>query len=74
MVNWLPRCCCDRKLLSNGQFFSTRWVSLAGPGVKEPKIISTSLGADVTEIIEGELGATLGESRVINGSVLTGKS
>ena len=61
------------KLLSSGQFYSTRWVSLAGPGVKEPKIISTSLGADVSEIIEGELKATLGESRVINGSVLTGK-
>lgn len=61
------------KLLSNGQFFSTRWVSLAGPGVKEPKIISTLLGADVTELIDGELKATIGESRVINGSVLTGK-
>jgi Na+-transporting NADH:ubiquinone oxidoreductase subunit A len=61
------------KLIASGKFYSTRWISLAGPGVKEPKIVSTALGADISEIIEGELKSTIGESRVINGSVLTGK-
>jgi Na+-transporting NADH:ubiquinone oxidoreductase subunit A len=61
------------KLISTGRFFAQRWTSLAGPGVKEPKIISTNLGADITEIIAGELKSTVEESRVINGSVLTGK-
>lgn len=61
------------KLLSSGEYFSTRWFSLAGPGVKEPKIISTDLGANIEELLAGELKSTYEETRVINGSVLTGK-
>tara|TARA_B100000927_G_scaffold276036_1_gene256492 strand:- start:164 stop:1513 length:1350 start_codon:yes stop_codon:yes gene_type:complete len=61
------------KLIASGKYFSTRWFSLAGPGVKEPKIIISKLGSNIGEILEGELKSTYSETRVINGSVLTGK-
>ncbi|PID64921.1 MAG: NADH:ubiquinone reductase (Na(+)-transporting) subunit A [Gammaproteobacteria bacterium] len=69
------------KLFTTGKVYTKRWISLAGPAVKEPRIIVTERGADITELVDGELkapetqaGSTKqGVHRVISGSVLSGR-
>ncbi len=69
------------KLFTTGKIYTKRWISLAGPAVKEPRIVVTERGADITELVDGELkapealaGSTKqGENRVISGSVLSGR-
>ena len=56
--------------LSTGKLDVTRVVSFAGPGVKEPRLLRTRMGASVTELTEG--GLKDGEIRVISGSILAG--
>ena len=46
-------------------------VSLAGPGVENPRLLRTRLGANLTELVAGEL--LEGDQRVISGSVLSGR-
>lgn len=58
-------------LFSTGQLDPVRHVSLAGPVVNKPRIISTRLGASLDELTAGELAP--GENRVISGSVLGGR-
>lgn len=64
-------------VLAIGRFFTTghldveRIVSLAGPMVARPRLLRTRLGADVEELVRGELHA--GACRVISGSVLSGR-
>lgn len=48
-----------------------RVVSLAGPQVRRPHLIRTRLGADVDELVRGEL--LPGECRVVSGSPLSGR-
>jgi Na+-transporting NADH:ubiquinone oxidoreductase subunit A len=55
-----------------GELFNERVVSLAGPGVRTPRLIKTVLGASLDELTAGELGE--GELRVISGSVLAGRA
>ena len=63
-------------LLAVGAFFQTgrlspqRIISLAGPSVRQPRLVRTRLGASIDELTSGELNP--GENRVISGSVLTG--
>jgi Na+-transporting NADH:ubiquinone oxidoreductase subunit A len=57
-------------LFSTGKLNTERIVSLAGPGVKNPRLIRTRLGGSVSDIIEGELKE--GDNRVISGSVFSG--
>ena len=45
-------------------------VSLGGPMVKKPRLLTTRLGAHTSELIRGELEA--GNVRVVSGSVLNG--
>jgi Na+-transporting NADH:ubiquinone oxidoreductase subunit A len=45
-------------------------ISLAGPAVRDPRLIRTRLGASIDQLVEGELAE--GENRVISGSVLNG--
>ena len=59
-------------LFQTGQLDSRRVISLAGPGVKQPRLLRTVLGASIPELIAGEL--TDGELRVISGSVLSGRA
>ena len=47
-----------------------RVISLAGPTVKNPRLIRTRLGANTTELAKDEI--ELGENRTISGSVLYG--
>ncbi|WP_337843056.1 Na(+)-translocating NADH-quinone reductase subunit A [Rheinheimera sp.] len=59
-------------LFATGQLDSSRVIALGGPVVKNPRLISTLLGASLAELTQGEL--TEGQNRVISGSVLSGKT
>ncbi|MDR1888823.1 MAG: Na(+)-translocating NADH-quinone reductase subunit A [Zoogloeaceae bacterium] len=60
------------KLFVSGQLWVERVVSLAGPVVRNPRLVRTRLGADLAELTAGELLA--GENRVISGSVFGGRT
>jgi Na+-transporting NADH:ubiquinone oxidoreductase subunit A len=57
-------------LFTSGTLNVERIISLAGPSVKNPRLIKTRLGASVADITSGELKG--GEHRAISGSVLSG--
>ena len=59
------------KLFATGQLSCERIIAFAGPQVTEPRLLRTRLGANLDELILGELAS--GESRVISGSVLNGR-
>jgi Na+-transporting NADH:ubiquinone oxidoreductase subunit A len=58
------------KLFTTGKLYTDRIVALAGPSVRNPRLIQTHLGANLDEIVEGELQD--GEHRTVSGSVLSG--
>ncbi|NNJ84031.1 MAG: NADH:ubiquinone reductase (Na(+)-transporting) subunit A, partial [Gammaproteobacteria bacterium] len=58
------------KLFTSGHLWVERIVALAGPRVKQPRLIRTRLGASTGSLLEGELEH--GESRIISGSILSG--
>ena len=60
------------KLFTSGEYRADRVISLAGPVVKNPRLIKTVLGVSVTELTAGELSE--GNNRIISGSVLAGKT
>lgn len=60
------------KLFTTGKLDVERVISLAGPSVKEPRLLRTRLGASTGELVEGELND--GENRVVSGSVLSGRT
>ncbi|OOF49314.1 NADH:ubiquinone reductase (Na(+)-transporting) subunit A [Rodentibacter trehalosifermentans] len=60
------------KLFTTGELYVDRVISLAGPQVKEPRLIRTLIGANLSQLTENELNA--GENRVISGSVLCGNT
>ncbi len=60
------------RLFLTGQLDPTRIVSLAGPSVRQPRLLRTQLGASLTELTDGEL--TDGEHRIVSGSVLCGRA
>ncbi|RVU81730.1 Na(+)-translocating NADH-quinone reductase subunit A [Leucothrix sargassi] len=57
-------------LFTSGKPSLERVISLAGPKVKNPRLLRTRAGACTSEIIAGELEP--GDARVISGSVLGG--
>ncbi|MDZ7669917.1 MAG: Na(+)-translocating NADH-quinone reductase subunit A [Gammaproteobacteria bacterium] len=57
-------------LFLEGRLWNERIVALGGPGVRRPRFLRTRLGADLSELTDGELAD--GDQRVISGSVLTG--
>mgnify|MGYP001204868357 CR=1 FL=1 len=59
------------ELLLHGRLDTNRVISLAGPGVRSPRLLRTRLGAAIDELVAGELHD--GEQRVISGSVLDGR-
>lgn len=59
------------KLFTTGKIYTRRLISLAGPGVKNPHLVVTERGADLTELTQGKLNA--GDNRIITGSVLSGR-
>lgn len=60
------------RLFITGKLVTDRIVSLAGPSVKRPRLVRTQLGAAIPTVVEGELKQ--GESRLISGSVLSGRT
>ncbi len=60
------------KLFTTGQLWVERVISLAGPVVKQPRLVRTRLGANVSDIVKDELQP--GNNRVISGSVFGGST
>jgi len=59
------------RLFRTGQFRTERIIALAGPVVTRPRLLRTRLGANIDDLVQGEIGP--GECRVISGSVLAGR-
>ncbi|MFT2089606.1 Na(+)-translocating NADH-quinone reductase subunit A [Paraglaciecola sp. 2405UD69-4] len=57
-------------LFTTGELDNRKVVSLAGPEVKNPRLVRTILGADIAELIAAETNE--GEMRALSGSVLQG--
>ena len=57
-------------LFTTGKLNVERVVALAGPTVKNPRLIKTRVGASTDDLVKGELEAV--ENRVVSGSVLFG--
>ena len=60
------------RLFTTGKLAVERVISLAGPVVKNPRLIRTRLGACTDEMIAGEIKEDVQQVRVISGSVLAG--
>ncbi|CAG0909109.1 unnamed protein product, partial [Cyprideis torosa] len=58
------------RLFATGQRSLTRVISLAGPMVKDPRLVKTRQGASTDQLVAGELHS--GQARVISGSILAG--
>jgi Na+-transporting NADH:ubiquinone oxidoreductase subunit A len=58
-------------LFTTGHLNVERVIALAGPTVKKPRLIRTQVGANLNDLVAGELTDDV-ESRVISGSVLYG--
>ena len=58
-------------LFGTGKLDVQRVIALAGPPVKRPRLLRTRMGAQLSEILAGELSD--GELRVISGDVLSGR-
>ncbi|MFU8877186.1 MAG: Na(+)-translocating NADH-quinone reductase subunit A [Wenzhouxiangellaceae bacterium] len=58
------------RLFTSGRLYTERVVALAGPQVKQPRLIRTRVGAALDDLTEGELAS--GNNRVISGSVFNG--
>lgn len=59
------------KLFLTGRLFVERMISLAGPAVKNPRLVRTRIGASIEDLVNGEL--VPGRVRAISGSVLSGR-
>ena len=57
-------------LFTTGKLNVERVISLAGPTVKNPRLIRTRVGANTDDLVAGELADV--ENRVVSGSVLHG--
>jgi len=59
-------------LFRTGTLLTERTVSLAGPGVRNPSLVTTRLGANLNDLCAGELKDDT--MRIISGSVLSGRT
>ena len=60
------------ELFTTGELNSERVVSLAGPQVENPRLLTTVLGADLQQLTAGEM--KMGENRIVSGSVFGGRN
>ena len=58
-------------LFTSGQIDTRRVVALAGPQASKPRLLRTPLGANLNQLVIGEL--VNDENRIISGSVLSGR-
>ena len=59
------------RLFTTGKLSAERVVALGGPQVERPRLLRTLLGANLEELVAGEMKP--GNNRVISGSVLGGR-
>ena len=59
-------------LFTTGELDVSRVISLSGPGVSNPRLLRTRLGASLEDLTRGELRP--GAQRIISGSVLDGRA
>lgn len=59
------------ELFTTGKLSTERVVALAGPQVERPRLVRTRVGANLEQLVDGQLKA--GENRVISGSVFGGR-
>lgn len=57
--------------LETGRLDPRRIISLAGPRVKNPRVLETRLGVDLLELTDGELEGD--NNRIVSGSILYGR-
>ncbi len=64
------------KTFNEGRLWTGRIIALAGPGVKQPRLLRTRLGADIGALCDGELKDPPSASghRLISGSLLSGRT
>lgn len=60
------------KLFLTGRLNVERVISLAGTRVLSPRLLRTQMGADIEELVAGQLEKSGQENRVISGSILSG--
>ncbi|MDY0212339.1 MAG: Na(+)-translocating NADH-quinone reductase subunit A [Desulfuromonadaceae bacterium] len=58
------------KFFLSGKIPVERIIALGGPGVKEPRLLRTRIGANLNELCAGQIKS--GEQRIVSGSVLSG--
>lgn len=58
------------KLFTSGRIWTERVIALAGPMVKNPRLVRVRLGANTNDIVESELKQN--DCRIISGSVFAG--
>ncbi len=59
------------KLFTTGRIWTERVISLAGPMVKQPRLLRTRLGASTRDIVREQL--LEGDARIVSGSILSGR-
>jgi Na+-transporting NADH:ubiquinone oxidoreductase subunit A len=59
------------RLFTTGELDVSRTVAMAGPSVRQPRLVHTRVGASTDELTAGEL--LDGDVRVVSGSVLSGR-
>jgi Na+-transporting NADH:ubiquinone oxidoreductase subunit A len=58
-------------LFTTGRIDNRRVVALGGPQVNQPRLLQTQLGANLDQLLAGELAH--GENRIVSGSLLAGR-
>ncbi|MBK8324020.1 MAG: Na(+)-translocating NADH-quinone reductase subunit A [Betaproteobacteria bacterium] len=58
-------------LLATGRLDTERIIAVSGPGIANPRLVRTRLGASIDDLVAGNLAA--GEQRIVSGSVLDGR-
>lgn len=61
------------RLFTTGRLDTERVISLAGPLVKQPRLLKTRLGANVEELIVGQIQNNI-DARALSGSVFNGRT
>ena len=59
------------KFFASGALSTERVIALGGPPVERPRLLRTRLGANIDELVAGQLAD--GELRLVSGSVLSGR-
>lgn len=57
-------------LLRTGELAGERVIALAGPGIRKPRLVRVALGADLDDLVHGEM--TEGAHEIVSGSLLDG--